>query len=163
MRWQRHLWTGGSALGFVMLALFAPTYASFFVLPHLVALSFRLPEIRSLVWSATLGASLDLSSELFPFGFFAIILPALTAFLYSLEHFFKKSRTLAFALALVLTLVLALVQVIWLVITGASSWMHFLSLPPLLGIFAALFALNGLITWSLYHGQERFDKLYSST
>jgi len=161
MKWQHHLWTGGSALYFVALALFAPTYASFFAVPHLVALSFRISEIRALVIAACLGLFLDLSSELFLFGFFSVMLSALTAFLYSLEHFFKKSRMLAWTLALTLTLMLALVQVIWLAITGVQSWMYFLNAFALIGIFTALLTLNGLITWALHRGQEKFDKLYS--
>lgn len=163
MKWQTYLWTGGSFIGFASLSLFAPTYASFFSLPYLVALSFRLPEIRSLTISACIGTVLDLGSELLPFGFFAVTLTALTAFLYSLEHFFKKGRNLACALTGILTLILALIQAVWLAITGKSSWMQFLSLPALLGIFAALVTLNSLITWSLYRGQEKFDKLYSSS
>lgn len=161
MKWQTYLWTGGSFLSFALLSLFAPTYASFFALPYLVALSFRLPEIRALVISACIGAVLDISSELLPFGFFAVTLPALTAFLYSLEHFFKKGKNLACALAGFLTLILALIETIWLTLLEASSWMYFVGLPALFGIFSALVALNSLITWSLYRGQEKLDKLYS--
>lgn len=161
MKWQAHLWTGGSLLVFALFFLLIPTYASFFSLPYLVALSFRTLEMRALIYSALIGALLDVNSELFPFGFFSITLPALTAFLYSLEHFFQKGRLLAMTCTFTLTLIMALIQILWIAIGGLSSWVDTVSRPAFCGIFTSLLTMNSLITWSLFHRQEKSDQLKS--
>lgn len=147
-------WLLSALFSFFLFSFLLPPYMPFFALPAIVALSFKMPEIKALCLSALMGFGIDLISDLLPFGFYAIALSLMLAFIYSLEHFFKKTEALALFVTLFLTGALFIVQSLAVYFFKSDSWLSIASFSALATTFIFLPLFNGLITWSLFQAQQ---------
>ena len=163
LKHARRTWLFGALFSFLLFSFWLPPYMPFFTLPLVVALSFKMPETKALFLSALVGCSIDLLSSLLPFGFYAITLSLMLAFIYSLEHFFKKSRALALFSTLFLTAALFIIQSLALYFFKSDSWLSIASSAVLATTFVLLPLFNGLITWGLFQAEQSLrDGLDSS-